>query len=86
MKPQAQPVLGALFFVSFVMLGTMVVLNLFIGVIMTGMDQAQEEQEAAMLLARSGGVPQEDGDDESPLDSELAFRRKSPLWKSANPT
>ena len=73
MKPEAQPVLGALFFVSFVMLGTMVVLNLFIGVIMTGMDQAQEEQEAAMLLARAGGVPQEDGDDESPLDSELGF-------------
>lgn len=36
---------GALFFVSFVMLGTMIILNLFIGVIMNGMDEANAEQE-----------------------------------------
>ena len=41
--PHAAPVMAALFFVSFVMLGTMIVLNLFIGVIMTGMDEAQKE-------------------------------------------
>lgn len=72
-KPHGQPVLGALFFVSFVMLGTMVVLNLFIGVIMTGMDQAQEEQEAAMLLARTGGMPEDADEQGGPLDSELGF-------------
>jgi voltage-gated sodium channel len=42
----ATPVLGALFFVSFVLIGTMIVLNLFIGVIMNGMDEAAEEFEA----------------------------------------
>lgn len=42
---QARPVLGALFFVSFVLLGTMIILNLFIGVIMNGMNEAQQEAE-----------------------------------------
>lgn len=36
---------GAGFFVSFVLLGTMIILNLFIGVIMNGMDEAHAEQE-----------------------------------------
>lgn len=44
-NPSANPLLGALFFVSFVLIGTMVILNLFIGVIMTGMDEAQAESE-----------------------------------------
>lgn len=38
-----QPGLGAAFFVSFVLFGTMVILNLFIGVIMSGMDEAQAD-------------------------------------------
>lgn len=42
-KPQ--PLVGALFFVSFVMLGTMIMLNLFIGVIIQSMDEAQTEAE-----------------------------------------
>jgi voltage-gated sodium channel len=44
-SPQANPLLGAAFFVSFVLFGTMIILNLFIGVIMTGMDEAQAEAE-----------------------------------------
>ena len=43
--PQGFGVLGAAFFVSFVLIGTMVVLNLFIGVIMTSMDEARLEAE-----------------------------------------
>lgn len=42
---QSSPLLGALFFVSFVMIGTMIFLNLFIGVIMNGMDEAHKEME-----------------------------------------
>ena len=34
---------GALFFLSFVFLGTWIVLNLFIGIILTGMDEARRE-------------------------------------------
>lgn len=41
--PKASPVFGAVFFVSFVLVGTMVILNLFIGVIMNGMDEAKLE-------------------------------------------
>jgi voltage-gated sodium channel len=43
--PAAMPVVGAVFFVSFVLLGTMVILNLFIGVIMNGMEEATLERE-----------------------------------------
>lgn len=45
-EPSALPVVAAVFFVSFVLMGTMVILNLFIGVIMNGMEAATEEQEA----------------------------------------
>jgi voltage-gated sodium channel len=44
--PLAQPLVGPLYFVTFVLVGAMVILNLFIGVIMSGMDEAREENEA----------------------------------------
>ena len=50
----AQPVTAALFFVSFVLIGTMVILNLFVGVIMTGMDESQAEYEQIEALRRAG--------------------------------
>lgn len=43
--PEAFPIFSPLFFGSFVLLGTMVMLNLFIGIIMTGMDEARKEEE-----------------------------------------
>lgn len=52
-NPHANPVLGAFFFVSFVLIGTMIVLNLFIGVIMSAMDEVKEEEEERMALERS---------------------------------
>ena len=42
-SPEAYPVFGALFFVSFMFLGSLIILNLFIGVIMSGMEEAQKE-------------------------------------------
>lgn len=45
----SSPLGAAIFFVSFVLLGTMIILNLFIGVIMNGMDEAREE---ADMLSR----------------------------------
>jgi voltage-gated sodium channel len=55
---EANPLMGALFFVSFVLVGTMIILNLFIGVIMNGMDEAQAEaiQEARIAAAKEGVV------------------------------
>lgn len=41
----AMPLFAAAYFVSFVLIGTMVILNLFVGVIMNGMEEAQEESE-----------------------------------------
>ncbi len=45
MEPQRSlyPIGAPLFFVSFILLGTMIVLNLFIGVIVNGMSEAQSE-------------------------------------------
>jgi voltage-gated sodium channel len=56
--PEAQPVLAALFFVSFVLFGTMIVLNLFIGVIMNSMQEASVELERAeeSRRVREGGT------------------------------
>ncbi len=45
LHPSATPLLGAAFFISFVLSGTMIILNLFIGVIMNGMEEAQKENE-----------------------------------------
>lgn len=57
----AMPVVGALFFVSFVLFGTMIVLNLFIGVIMNGMDEAaadaEDMREAERRLATNTAGP-----------------------------
>jgi voltage-gated sodium channel len=41
--PSASPVGAAIFFVSFVLIGTMIVLNLVIGVIMNSMDESNKE-------------------------------------------
>lgn len=46
--PVAFPVISPLYFVSFVLLGTMIFLNLFIGVIVNGMDEARKEHEEAL--------------------------------------
>lgn len=64
----AYPVAGALFFVSFILLGTMIILNLFIGVIMNGMNEAQaeadNEQKDRERTARGLAAPE--------LDEEIA--------------
>lgn len=41
--PKAMPIASVLYFVSFVTIGTMIMLNLVIGVIINGMDEAQKE-------------------------------------------
>ena len=51
--PEAFPLFSPLFFGSFVLLGTMVFLNLFIGIIMTGMEEAKAEEETKLLEEKS---------------------------------
>jgi voltage-gated sodium channel len=45
-NPEPHMIGGALYFISFVLIGTMIVLNLFIGVIMNSMDEVRQEQAA----------------------------------------
>ncbi|MGL6290769.1 MAG: ion transporter [Silanimonas sp.] len=52
--PAAQPVLASLFFVSFILLGPMVILNLVIGVVMNSMQEAQVENERFDEQRRGG--------------------------------
>ncbi len=42
-QPSAMPLGAPLFFIVFIVLGTMIILNLFIGVIMKGIEEMQEE-------------------------------------------
>ncbi len=42
-SPAVFPVIAPLYFISFILIGTMIILNLFIGVIMNGMAEAQDE-------------------------------------------
>ncbi len=65
-SPMAMPSAATAYFVSFVLLGTMVVLNLFIGVIMNGMEEAQRERQQA----------QWDREGEGALVGELARARE----------
>ena len=51
-RPEASPVGAAIFFVSFVLIGTMVFLNLFVGVILSGMDEARSEASEEKELER----------------------------------
>ena len=46
----ASPFAAALFFVSFIVSGAMIVLNLFVGVMLTGMENAKKEQELETRL------------------------------------
>ncbi|OQY45098.1 MAG: hypothetical protein B6242_11290 [Anaerolineaceae bacterium 4572_78] len=50
--PYAMPLESALFFTSFVLLGTMIILNLFVGVIMNSMDQVNEEKKLEEIAGK----------------------------------
>lgn len=54
-SPHGNVYVSVAFFVSFVLLGTMIVLNLFIGVIMSSMDEARKEAEANYVEAVAHG-------------------------------
>jgi len=54
-EPKPMPIVAALYFVSFVIFGTMIVLNLFIGVVISSMTEAQAENARAMLEQRGEG-------------------------------
>jgi voltage-gated sodium channel len=53
--PSASPIIGAVYFVSFVVLGTMIMLNLLIGVIINSMSESQKEILSKRLLKDESG-------------------------------
>lgn len=48
-EPSAHPIAAPVFFVSFILIGTMIMLNLFIGVIINGMEETNKEEEIKEL-------------------------------------
>lgn len=56
-NPSASPVAAPVFFVSFVLIGTMIILNLFIGVIMHGMEESRAELERERAEQRRSLAP-----------------------------
>ena len=48
----ARPLVSTIYFVTFILLGTMIMLNLFTGVIITSMEEAQDE-------AKTGGAKEQ---------------------------
>ncbi len=55
--PSASPLGAAIFFVTFILTGGMIVLNLFIGVIMTGMDEMKAEAELEAKAQQGKDLP-----------------------------
>lgn len=47
--PNPSPVAASIYFVSFIIVGTMIILNLFIGVIMNGMQEIERENEKQLI-------------------------------------
>lgn len=52
--PKPQPVVAVVYFLTFVGVATYIILNLFVGVVLGGMDEAQKEQAAAKLIRTDG--------------------------------
>lgn len=74
-SPHGNVYVGAGFFVSFVLIGTMIVLNLFIGVIMSSMDEAKKEAEANYLEA----VAQGEAEQENKMDLQIILSKVDEL-------
>jgi voltage-gated sodium channel len=65
------PAFTVAYFVSFILLGTMITLNLLIGVIVTGMDEARQDMEDADRARQRGAARAP-----SPADDVAALRRQ----------
>ena len=57
-SPAAFPVIAPIYFISFILIGTMIILNLFIGVIMNGMAEAQDEADQMTERQRLHDAPE----------------------------
>lgn len=69
--PEGHGAAAVAYFVSFVLFGTMIVLNLFIGVIMNAMDEVRKEHESEERLARKEADNHHLEDDIAELHAQL---------------
>lgn len=51
-QPEARPIAGVLYFTSFILVGAMVVINMFVGVILNGIDEVKMEMERKERIAQ----------------------------------
>lgn len=72
----ASPVAAAIYFVSFILLGTMIMLNLFIGIIMNSMSEMHAEIDA------QDKVPQPVAEDDSALSDLAALEQQLSAFRS----
>jgi voltage-gated sodium channel len=92
-SPESSPMLAPMFFVSFILLGTMIVLNLFVGVIMNAMQEAHTDalrEEQLRKLAQKGVTMTGElrGVEEQLLALQKALSdvvRRSERWDSVRP-
>jgi voltage-gated sodium channel len=93
-QPQARPVLGALFFVSFVVLGGMIVINLFVGIIVSNTTSSVAElnqEEAAEIEAairdQEAHLSAQMGDRAVVIQQQLSIIQEQLVWiqKQLNP-
>ncbi|MBN1770900.1 MAG: ion transporter [Deltaproteobacteria bacterium] len=56
-NPSTSPIASPIYFVTFVLIGTMIILNLFIGVIMHGMEESRAELEREQAEERRSLLP-----------------------------
>lgn len=66
---QPFPIIAPLFFISFIVIGGMIILNLFIGVIMNSMQESQAEAEA--LVKKKEGIESVTGEDIATIEHQL---------------
>lgn len=76
----ASPLIGAAYFISFVIFATMIMLNLFIGVIINSMDEARAQRDHEELLARRAS----DKDPGPEEDIDVINRQLDDLKESLN--
>lgn len=76
-QPEAMPLVAVVYFCTFILLGTMIILNLFIGVIMNGMQEAHEEaQEQARARAEAAGTARTLDEDIAELEQQLSVMQE----------
>lgn len=58
-NPHASPIGAPIFFISFIVTGSMIILNFFIGVVLSAMDEVSEEARVTEKLQRKHGTTDE---------------------------